>query len=83
MLSADCWEDEQPLNVARLASPSEARVAASCPLARVAMCALPSARIVETSLLVPTTWKRLDASMVYLLWPVVVKLYADETVHRH
>ena len=41
------------------------------------------ARREETVLSAVTKWKRLDAPTVYLLWPVLVKSYAEETVdHR-
>ena len=83
MFSADCSDDEQPLNVARFVRPCAARATASWPPVSVATCDSASARISETSLSALTAWKRLEASTVYVLWPVLVKSYADETVDEH
>ena len=62
---------------------SEGWATASAPEVSVVRSGEAEARSSETWPSAPTKWKRLDAPTVYLLWPVLVKSYAEETVdHR-
>ena len=90
MGSASCWSSEHPLNVdsgARFRSPGRRRILllASPPPERFATCASPGVALSsESSLLESTNWNRVEAAlMAYLRCPVLVKLYAAETVRAH